>query len=363
MNQATQNIEDIFSILDQSSTYIAEQFQKTYLEALIDTGEQLFQQEIVIAEATEEQASALHAMYQAFVVEKYTQEDVRRGFQLAVLKGMKEEQVIPGSGLTPDSVVMFMGYLVQKLWEAEQTRRKQQAQTSLQNENIESLSSVDRSERAEQEESMTICDPAIGVGNLLTGVLNYLNKPNRTIGTEVDPILVRLAYVNANLQQHEVELFHQDGLKPLFTEQCDVVVCDLPVGRYPNEKVARGFELYKEGEDMYTHHLFIEQALRNVKDGGYLFFIIPNSLFTEDGSERLRTFITEKAYIQALLQIPEHFFQKGSIHKSIFILQKKGKNISKPQQTLLAQLPSFGNQEKMVEMLKNINQWIQTEKG
>lgn len=380
MSEMTQRIEEIFDILDQSSTYIAEQLGKTYLDALIDTAEQLFQQEILLDELNQKQVEKLQSIYQEFKEETYSKEEVRRGFQLAVLKGMKAEQVIPGSGVTPDSVVMLVGYLAQKLLEAEKagsiapqtepndvSELEKETSQGLEKESSQELGKEASKEledgAGKEERKMTILDPAVGIGNLLTGVCNAISQETRAIGTEVEPVLVRLAYVNANLQQHDVELFHQDGLKPLFIDGCDMIVSDIPVGRYPNDKVARSFALYEEGEDVYTHHLFIEQALRYVKEGGYLLLIIPNFLFEEPGSVRLRSFLMEHAYIQALLQIPQELFQKGSIQKSIFILQKKGDHIKKPKQTLLAQLPSFHNKSKVAEFIQQMNRWIEAEKG
>ncbi|GAA0380340.1 class I SAM-dependent methyltransferase [Bacillus horti] len=337
MNQMNQSIELIYSMLDQSSSYMSKQFDKSYLDALIDSAEQLFQQEMLI-DMNAEQAAKLQEIYDSFNEEAYSKEEMRRGFQLAVLKGMKEMYTLPGAGVTADSVVMFVGYLAQKFLSAA------------------------RGSSSEQDKPLVICDPAVGAANLLTGVCNALGIPTIGIGAEVDPTMVRLAYVNTNLQQHETELFHQDGLKPLFTDQCDMIVCDLPIGIYPNDKVAQTYELYKEDE-VYTHHLFIEQAIRHVKAGGYMFFVIPNTLFSEPGADKLRAYITNQAHIQALLQLPSDLFQKGSIQKSIFILQKKGEQVKRPDQTLLAQLPPFSNQNRIIDKLQQINEWIQKEKG
>jgi site-specific DNA-methyltransferase (adenine-specific) len=320
------NMENAFEIFDQSSTYLSQQLHKSYLEALIDTAEHLFEKSMVV-ELSDEQDSYLKKLYQSFQSADYTKEELRRAFQLASLKGIKE-QSITGTGITPDTVAMFIGYLAKRL-----------------------------------VKPSTIFDPAVGTGNLLTCVMNQFEHDIEGLGTEVDSTLVRLAYVNANLQRHQVELFHQDGLKPLYTPLSELIVSDLPIGMYPNQKVAQKYKLFQEGQELYTHHLLIEQCIRLTAEGGYMIFLIPNSLFTEPGSDRLRHFITEETYIQALLQLPESLFQEGSIYKSIFILQKKGENIKKPKQTLMASLPAFSNQEKFTHALAQINQWIDLEKG
>lgn len=304
---AVNKLEECFQLLDRSSTFIAKEYNKTYLEALIDTAEQFFQSE----------------EFQRLSLSK---ENVRRAMQLAILNGMKEE-AIPGTGVTPDTVAMLIAYLASRL-----------------------------------STPTAILDPAIGTANLLTCVLNQYDHPRKAYGIEVDATLVRLAYVNTNLQEYPVELYHQDALKPLYIASAELTVCDLPVGIYPNEKVAKNYQLYNQEQPMYTHHLLIEQSLRMTVDGGYLIFLIPNTLFVEPGADRLRQFITEQAYVQAVLQLPNNLFQEGSIFKSIFILQKKGENIKKPNQTLVAQLPSFSSAEAFSKVLDQINEWIASEK-
>jgi site-specific DNA-methyltransferase (adenine-specific) len=303
MNTEFKNVESCFMQLDEHAMEEIEKKNKSYLEALIegiDDGK--------------------------IDLDTYPKEIRRRAVQLAILKGMKQEAVA-GTGMTPDSVAMFMAYLAKTL--------------------------VSR--------PASILDPAVGSGNLLTCLMNYYDHHLIGYGTEVEPLLVRLAYVSSNLQEHEVELFHQDGLKPLYIPQSELIVCDLPVGIYPNVEIAKGYDLYLEGEEVYTHHLLIEQCLRHASDDGFILLLIPNTLFTEPRADKLRQLINEKANILGLLQLPETLFQNGSIQKSIFILQKKGKHSKKPNQVLMASLPSFANKEKFSVALEQINSWINAE--
>jgi site-specific DNA-methyltransferase (adenine-specific) len=325
----TNNMEECFHLLDKSSSYISQEFEKTYLESLIDSAESLFQGEIVIT-TTDEQKAFLRNIFEDFNVQKYTKEDIRRAMQLAILKGIKEKSIV-GTGITPDAIVIFIGYLTKRL-----------------------------------VKPTTILDPAVGSGNLLTCIMNQYDHGTVGVGSEVDSSLVRVAYVNANLQQHEVELFHQDGVKPLYTPLAELTVCDLPVGMYPNKKVASSYSLYKEnevneGDVLYTHHLLIEQSIRLTEEGGFLIFLIPNTLFTEPGADALKSLINETCNIQGILQLPSQLFQQGSIHKSIFILQRKGNHIKKPKQILMANLPSFTDKDKFSQAIQQINSWIDTE--
>ena len=174
---------------------------------------------------------------------------------MAILKGMKEN-VQPNHQMTPDSIGMLIGYLLQKFI---------------------------------QQPSYRLLDPAVGTGNLLTAAMNQDSHKNiEGIGVEIDDLLLKLAYINANLQEHPIEFFHQDSLDPLFIEMADVVISDLPVGYYPNDIRASDYQLKADEGHSYSHHLFIEQSIRYVRQGGYLFLMVPNGIFESDQAKKLQ---------------------------------------------------------------------------
>ncbi|OIJ12421.1 SAM-dependent methyltransferase [Anaerobacillus alkalilacustris] len=319
------SFETFFNSIDESVEVIQNDHKLTYLEALIITGEFLFQGE------TEQPLSELaHKKVKTTLanvkIEQFSNEQIRKTFQLAILKGMKEGTQ-PQHIMTPDAVSMFVSFLVNKL--------------------------------TEKKECVRILDPTVGSGNLLTAILNNSNIKMDSFGIEPDETLLQLAYVSANLQQHNVEFFHQDSLTEIFIDPVDVVVADLPVGYYPNEEVAKRYNLKAEKGMSYTHHLIIEQMLNYTKQGGFLLFLIPNTMFETEQAKQLHSFIKEHAHIYSLLQLPKSMFKHASHGKSIFIIRKKGEGIKAPNQALLAELPSFSNKEALTEMINSINNWLE----
>ena len=109
----TTNTEKIFTFID---TY-AESTEMLYLEAIIEACQNGFQEN-----------------RKPMVSETVTKEDIRRGIQLAVLKGMKQNAQ-PNHQMTPDSIGMLIGHIAGKL--------------------------------ATGEQGITLLDPAAGTGNLL----------------------------------------------------------------------------------------------------------------------------------------------------------------------------------------------------
>ncbi|MEH7115346.1 class I SAM-dependent methyltransferase [Neobacillus niacini] len=317
-------VEQLFTLFNETALVLQEELSCTYLEALAETGENLFHGSVLQDEVSELTEKRLKKQYLEINLSNFSKEEIRKAFQLVILKGMKEN-VQPNHQMTPDSVGMLISFLVDKFI---------------------------------QQPTFRLLDPAIGTGNLVTTVLNQLQKNVQSIGVEIDDLLIKLAYVNANLQEHPIELFNQDSLERLFIDPVDAVIADLPVGFYPNDVRALDYKLKAMEGHSYAHHLFIEQSVRNTKQGGYLFFIIPNGLFESEQAHQLRDFFQEELIIQGVLQLPITMFSNKNAAKSILILQKKGEGITAPKQALLVNLPNLSNSLEMENMLKKIEKWI-----
>lgn len=327
----SQTVETLFSIFDSSAVVLRKELDVTYLEALVETGDNLFEGAILQEELSEAAIERLNREYSTFNEETYKGEEIRKAFQLAILKGMKEG-VQANHEMTPDAVGMFMSYLFHKFMQG--------------------------------QNEITVLDPAIGTGNLMTTVFNSA-KEGLTMsgfGVEVDEVLIKLALVNANLQKHAIEFFHQDGLAPLYIDPVDAVVSDLPIGYYPNEIGASEYKLKADEGMSYAHHLFIEQSVKHTKEGGYLFFLVPNFIFESDQAPKLHAFIKETCFIQGLLQLPVSMFKNEKNAKSIFVLQKKGPSVTMPKQALLVELPKFSNMKAMENIMDQLNTWFATHK-
>nr|WP_276578805.1 class I SAM-dependent methyltransferase [Bacillus sp. S0628] len=327
----SQTVETLFSIFDSSAVVLRKELDVTYLEALVETGDNLFEGAILQEKLSESAIERLNREYSTFNEETYKGEEIRKAFQLAILKGMKEG-VQANHEMTPDAVGMFMSYLFHKFMQG--------------------------------QNEITVLDPAIGTGNLMTTVFNSA-KEGLTMsgfGVEVDEVLIKLALVNANLQKHAIEFFHQDGLAPLYIDPVDAVVSDLPIGYYPNEIGASEYKLKADEGMSYAHHLFIEQSVKHTKEGGYLFFLVPNFIFESDQAPKLHAFIKETCFIQGLLQLPVSMFKNEKNAKSIFVLQKKGSNVTMPKQALLVELPKFSNMKAMENIMDQLNTWFATHK-
>lgn len=318
-------VEDLFTVINETATILQEELSITFLEALAETGENIFQQSILQEDISELTLRRLRKSYESLHMNNYSVEEIRKSFQLAILKGMKQSAQ-PNHQMTPDTIGLLIGYLVNKFI---------------------------------KKSSFVLFDPAVGTGNLLTTVINQqVGKSIEGIGVDIDDLLLKLAYINANLQQHPIQLFNQDSLEPLFIEMADAVVSDLPIGYYPNDVRAAEYELKAEKGHSYAHHLFIEQSLKYTKEGGYLFFLIPNGLFESEEAPKLHQYLKDHTFIQAILQLPSTMFRHENAAKSVLILQKKGEGTKAPKQVLLVNLPSLSKGTEVENILLKIDGWI-----
>lgn len=323
------SVEELYSVFNETAFILQEELSCDYLEALAETGENLFHNSVLQEEVSEVTRKRLLKKYSEAGLANYTNEQIRKAYQLAILKGMKEN-VQPNHQMTPDAVGLLVAFLVQKFI---------------------------------RKDTYRLLDPAVGTANLLTTVLNqHDSKTIDAIGVDVDDLLLKLAYVNSNLQQHPIEFYNQDSLQPLFVDPADAIVCDLPVGFYPDDVRASEYEIHAKQGHTYAHHLFIEQSTRHLLPGGYMFLIIPNNLFESEQAHHLHEFIKDHLIVQALLQLPESLFKNKQSGKSVLILQKKSEDTVPPKQALLVNLPSFSNKGALEPLMTKIDQWINENK-
>ncbi|PLT32280.1 class I SAM-dependent methyltransferase [Bacillus sp. V5-8f] len=323
-------IEDLFENFNKTAQILQEELSCTYLDALGETGENFFHGQVIQEEVSELSRKRLSKIYHSFSGQNYSKEEIRKAYQLAILKGM-QENIQPNHQMTPDAVGMFVSYLIGKF-----THNKQE---------------------------LSIIDPAVGTGNLLFTIMNYLSgKKISGYGVDIDETLIRLAYSSANLQEHFVQFFTQDSLEPLFIDPADIAVSDLPVGYYPNDVRAADYELAAESGHSYSHHLFIEQSVKHVKDGAYLFFIVPNGIFLSEEAPKLNAYLKQYTHIQGMVQLPLSMFKSEAAAKSILIIQKKKEGIQAPKNALLVNLPKLSDAPATKSVMGKIDDWFQQEK-
>ena len=303
------NFEQIFGFINGRAEELVKSQEIDYLDGLLQALE-----------------DTLDGKYE-WQVEGMTKEDMRKAIQIAILKGMRKSSQ-PNHQMTPDTLGLLVGYFVEQFFEKEMANGV-----------------------------ISVLDPALGTGNLLMTVMNAMDGKINATGVEVDELLIRLAAATADLVEQPVTLYRQDSLEKLLVDPVDAIVCDLPVGFYPNEEVALDFELCAAEGLSYAHHLFIEQSLNYTKEGGYAFLLVPANLFESEQAKQLHKYLKGHAWIQAVIQLPENMFSSRAHEKSIVILQKQSSQLKAPREVLLAKVPNMSNKQALAMFFEKVQMW------
>lgn len=330
---------DLFHTLDESSKILVEKLNLPYLEALIHTAENLVDRGTVYNEGdtlSEETVKELETLYKEIQIEDIEPETIRKGMQIALLRGMKEDFIQPNHQMTPDSIGSLIAYLIEII--------------------------------AEPKGEIQISDLSVGTGNLLLTVHHFLKQTsNREIslaGVDNDELMLSIASTNSTIQRTPIHLLYQDALSNLLLQPADIMVSDLPIGYYPVEERLTDYQTTFEKKDQksYSHFLLIEQAFNYLKEDGYGFFLLPSNVFDDENISVLVDFLQKVGYIQGVIQLPREIFANENSRKSVFVVQKKGPNAKQMGDVLLSSAPDFKDFEAMKSFLGEITKWKQENK-
>ena len=324
--------ETLFKVLDQSVTILMQQLSVSYVDALIETGDNLLSEHVQVEDGQPdaEHVAQLTKLYATVNLTQFDAETIRRALQLALLKAIHNDRVDPNHQMTPDSIGLLTAYLIAKL--------------------------------VGQTSELSILDIAVGTGNLLTTVMNQL-QPNQTTpiqgyGVDNDDNQLAIAAMSMDLQQSKVELFHQDAIDPLVMPKTPVAIGDLPVGYYPLDERVQTFKTKATNGHSYVHHLLIEQAMSHLQPGGWGVFLVPTNIFQSQESQGLLQWMSSEAYLQGLLNLPTNLFLDEKSRKSVVVLQKRGGQAKQAGKVLLGEFPSFEDTRAFEAFTAQIDEWV-----
>ena len=326
-----EKIEQTFTSLKEAVALLQKELQVSYLDALIETGDNLLAKEVHVEDGlpTAEIKTRLEELYANAQLAGLTTEQRRQVMQLLLLQAYKQEKIQANHQMTPDTIGFLVEYLLEKV--------------------------------LPKKQGLALLDLTVGTGNLLTAILSKLNQNGwpkiQAYGVDNDDTLITLASMATQIEQISVDLFHQDALDSLLLPKVDVVVSDLPVGYYPLDERVTQFKTRAEKGHSYVHHLLIEQAVNQLKPAGFGIFVVPKGLFESPEAKGLLDYIQANAYLQGMLNLPQDLFASKRGQKAILLLQKHGTGAKQAKQILLGDFPSFKHKEQFQAFLGQIDYW------
>lgn len=324
----------LFEVLDKSTKIILEELSISYLEALIQSVENLmddgkvFNEENMISEKSVEK---LEKIYESIDLKRYSRDSLASTMQLALVKAMKEDYIQANHQLTPDSIGNLIAYLIEII--------------------------------VEPKGKLHLADLSVGTANLLLTVYHFLSQDKKReislSGVDNDELMIATASTNSAIQNTQISLQYQDSLTNILLDPADIIISDLPIGYYPVDDRAAKFKTHFEGKDTksYSHYLLIEQSINYLKDSAYAFFLLPTNLFSDENIKVLVNYLNDVAYIQAIIELPEELFANEKSRKTVLVIQKKGNQAEQMDEVLLTKVPDFKDFEVMKQFLGEIKEW------
>ena len=320
-------VEKLFDVIDEMSMILVSNLSWNYLDAICGACQNLVENDILQDVNTDSEVQLFNLCKQVGELE-FSREEVRKALQLALLKGLKSKNASLDM-MTPDSIAIVIGYLSGKL--------------------ISDMSDI------------SIGDFSVGTGNLLTAFLNNIEVTSQNLyGVDDNYEMLKLAKMMADMQEYEVQFYHQSSASPMAVPQFELLIGDLPVGEI--DPIGLDLEIANVG-CKYLPYLLVENHLRYLAPGGYGIYVIPNDFFSQKFAADFHSVIVKSAHIQMLLQLPESMFKDAGQTKSLFVIQKQGLDVRPVDEVLAVAMPDFSEIEKFREMLTNIDNWIKLNKA
>ena len=294
-------VERLFDVLDQSASLYFEKLKLPYLDGLVKTCEN------ILANSVESEFDELNIELQDLIDSlegiEFNKEEIRKAFQYSCLRGLKH-QGISNQMITPESIGIFFSYLVNKLYD------------------------VDK---------LSILDPLVGSGNLLAGLANNLEQDTMIFGVDNNYDYFKLSQALMGMLDYQENIYYQDILS-FENLETDLIVTDF------------------SGIEEKAIFKIITHLNKLIKNDCFLISVIDNSFFD---NELIKEFIYEVKdvwHFFGMIVLPETLFK--TTRKSIFILQKIGTDFIKPDKFLVADLPDFNDEERMIKVIGQLNDWF-----
>jgi site-specific DNA-methyltransferase (adenine-specific) len=301
------HVEAFYDYFDQVADRLYHQYQKPYIEGMNEAFNFLLD-ETFLGSYSVDTTEYVQTLKNEITSTKFSREEVRKAVQLGMLKGYKHTYS-SNSLLTPDTIGIFIGYLLKKLYKDTTVH--------------------------------SILDPLVGTGNLVYTILNHVEIDAKVYGVDNDLVRCNIARNLGDLLEYQNEMFYQDTFSYV-DKGFDLIVTDMPIST----------------EIPYFPYQVINHYMDALVDGGYFISLIENDFFEKKGNDIFKQEIERKGIIFGLIKLSDTLFQSNP--KSILILRKKGENVSIHKDFLLVDLPSFNDIDSFNRTIVKIDNWFQS---
>lgn len=181
-----------------------------------------------------------------------------------------------------------------------------------------------------------VLDPCCGTGNFLLQLPDTFSMES-IYGNDLDAVSVKVTRLNMALRFPEVDIeqiyqhiTNKNYLKHHKGAEADLIIGNPPwgyaFGTKEKEYLKKRYCSAK-GKNIESYDVFLEQALRRLKNGGVLSFVLPEAILNVRSHRAVRKFMLENCSIQYLAFLG-NAFDKVQCPSVILQLEKTGNKMS-----------------------------------
>jgi type I restriction-modification system DNA methylase subunit len=202
-----------------------------------------------------------------------------------------------------------------------------------------------------------ILDPACGSSGILLTAKS--EKTSKIVGYDINERLVRVSKMNMVL--HGIENYEINNNSFLLcpdTELYDVCITNPPFGVEEKQKdILKEFIFGHDKKSCDLEILFIEKILKVLKPGGICGIVLPDGVFNNITTIKLREYILQNADIIASIDLPENVFKaSGTGCETGILFFRKKENKVKSKVNFEVYKIDFVGYETQTKFAKKIKQ-------
>ena len=296
------NLELFYDVLIESNEVLFEEFHSSYFDLIEMTINNILEEKI-LQDLDDTTYEKLEKCYHKLDGHTFTKEDIRKSLQSVILLGMKEDD-IPNGYTTPDTIGIFISYLISKMI---------------------------------KKEEINLLDPMSGTGNLLFTISNYLDKDINRFAVDNDELMTRITKMFSDMLSYPTEIYLENILD-YDQKGFDVITIDMP---------------HQKEKDSYFPYDVILHLKNMLNDDGALIAILENDFFDYDKDKTFIKELLSNMSLVGIVELPDDMFKSGK-PKIILALQKC--KLDSP--CFMVKLPNFKEEEAFKNALGQVEMWF-----
>ncbi len=183
----------------------------------------------------------------------------------------------------------------------------------------------------ENKDNLKILDPACGSGGMLISTSKLFNNCDY-YGFDINERISRVAKMNMNINGIEnYSIINDSFLNSDKFDFYDFIITNPPFGvKEKKFDILKNFTFGKNKKQVDLEILFLEKIIYSLKQGGICAIVLPDGIFNNSSSKKIREYLITYCNIIASIDLPSNVFKtSGTGCETSILFFKKKKSFDK----------------------------------